>query len=193
MSDMVAARRVGQKCLATIGDPFHRPLQLARRPGHQPFLGIDDLLAAEAAADIGCHHAQLALGNAEDQHPDQHPRDMGKLGRGIERVVAGRGFVLGERSPRFHGVGHQPVVDEIDLGDVIGLGKGGVGRRRIAERPIATEIARHIFIELRRAGGRCRDNPRHRRQDAVFDGDALGGVAGGLEAVGDDHRHRSPT
>ena len=99
MGDMVAALRVGLEGLAAIGDPFHRPLQFARRPGHQPFLGIDDLLAAEAAADIGRHYPQLPLRYAQHQHPDQHPRDMGKLGRGIERVVAGRGLVLRQGSP----------------------------------------------------------------------------------------------
>jgi hypothetical protein len=99
MGDMVAALRVGLEGLAAIGDPFHRPLQFARCPGHQSFLSIDDLLAAETAADIRRHHAQLALGNTQHQHPNQHPRDMGKLGRGIERVVAGRGLVLRQGSP----------------------------------------------------------------------------------------------
>jgi len=56
MGDMVTALRIGLKGLAAIGDPFHRPLQFPRRPGHQRFLGIDDLLAAKAAADIGRHH-----------------------------------------------------------------------------------------------------------------------------------------
>ena len=103
---MVATLRVGKEGFAAIGDPLHRPLQLACRPGHERFLGIDDLLAAEAAADIGGDHAQLALGNAENQHPDQHPRNVRKLGRGIERVVARRGVVLGQGRPRFHCVRH---------------------------------------------------------------------------------------
>ena len=74
---MVAALSIGLEGLTAIGDPFHRPPQLARRPGHQCFLGINDLLAAEAAADIGRHHAQFPLRNAKDQHPNQHPRHMG--------------------------------------------------------------------------------------------------------------------
>ena len=49
---------------------------------------------------------------------------------------------------------------------------------------------RHLALELRRAGRRRRDDPRYRRQDAVFDADALGSVARGLDAVCDDHCHR---
>jgi hypothetical protein len=81
-------------------------------------------------------------------------------------------------------------VDEIDLGDVMGLGEGGVGCCGITDCPIATEIAWYIFIELRCAGRRRRDDTRHRRQNAVLDADALSGIARGLDAVGDDHRHR---
>jgi len=125
---MVAALRIRLERLAAIGDPFDRPLQLAGRPRHQGFLGIDYLFAAEAAADIGRHDTQLAFRNSEDQNSDQHPRDMGKLGRGIKRVIAGRGLILSQSSPRFHCVGHQSIVDEIDLGEVMGPGKGGVGR-----------------------------------------------------------------
>src|SRR5215471_9395942 len=53
MGDMVAALRVGLERFAAISDPFHGLLQFARRPGHQRFLGIDDLLAAKTTADIG--------------------------------------------------------------------------------------------------------------------------------------------
>ena len=166
------------KGLAAIGDPLYRPLHFARRPGHQRFFGIDYLLAAKAATDVRRHHAQLALGNAEDQHSDQHPRDMRKLGRGIERVVARGGLVLGNGRPRFHGVRHQPVVDEIDLGDVMRHGEGGVGCGRIADRPIAAEIAGHIFIELGRIGRDRSYGLRHNWQNTILDGDALDGAAG---------------
>ena len=186
---MVAALRVGKERFAAIGDPFHRSLQLACRPGHERFLGINNLLATKAPADIGCHHPQLALGNAEDQHPDQHAGDMWKLGRGIERVVAGRRFEFGQGRPRFHRVWHQPVIDEIDLGDVMGLGERGVGCRRITHRPIAAKIARYIFVELRCTGCRGRDDPRRYWQDAVVDRNAFGGASGGIDALGDDHRH----
>jgi hypothetical protein len=42
--------------------------------------------------------------------------------------------------------------DEIDLGNVMGLGEGDLCRRRIADRPIATEIARHVFMQLGASG-----------------------------------------
>ena len=115
---------------------------------------------------------------------------MRKLGRCIERVIAGRRLVLRQCRPRFHCVGHQSVIDEIDLGDVMGSRKGGVGRRCIADRPIATEIAWDILIELRCAGHHCRDDFGHRRQNAVMDVNALGSVASGFDAISDDHRHR---
>ncbi len=71
-------------------------------------------------------------------------------------------------------------------------GKGGISRCWIADRPIAAEIARHTVIELRRIGPHRFDDPRYRRQNAVFDIDAFGGVTGRLNAVGDNHRHRVP-
>ena len=54
----VARRMVGEEHLAAGGDPFHRPADLARRPGDQHVLGIDEVLGAEAAADIGRDEAQ---------------------------------------------------------------------------------------------------------------------------------------
>ena len=187
---MVAALRVGLKGFTAIGDPFDRPLQLARGPRHQPFFGINHLLAAKAAADIGRHDAELSLGNPQHQHPDQDPRDVRQLGRGVERVIAGGGLVLRQGGSRLHRVGDQPVVDEIEPGDVMSPGKGGLGRHRIADRPIAAEIARHTFIELRRIGPYRGDDPSHCRQNPIFDLNAFGGVAGDLDAVGNDHRDR---
>jgi hypothetical protein len=72
----------------------------------------------------------------------------------------------------------------------MGLGEGSVGCRCIADGPIATEIARHVLIELRRTRRHRHDYTSDRRQDAIFDADALGSVSGGLDAVADDHRHR---
>ena len=70
MGDMIAALRIGLESFAAIGNPFDRPFQLTRGPGHQCLLGIDDLLAAKAAADVRGHHAQLAFRYAEDQDTD---------------------------------------------------------------------------------------------------------------------------
>ena len=64
---MVARLMVGDEALAAGGDPFDRAADALGRPQDQRMLGIDEVLRAEAAADIGCdephgrgRHAQRA-------------------------------------------------------------------------------------------------------------------------------------
>ena len=62
---MLAAVGVGGQALAPILDPSQRDAELARGPGQRDLLGQQDALVAEAAADIGRHHADLAFVQAQ--------------------------------------------------------------------------------------------------------------------------------
>ena len=69
-ADMVAAVGVGQEALAPLVDPLHRPIHFARRPGGDDLLGIDELLDAETATDIGRNDPNAILVEAQHFHDE---------------------------------------------------------------------------------------------------------------------------
>ena len=103
---------------------------LLRRPQADDLFRIDEDLRAEAAADIGRDHAQLVLGRHADEGGDHEPRDMRVLRRVPEREAVGAGIVFADRGARLDRVRHQAVVDDVELGDVLGRLERGVGRLR---------------------------------------------------------------
>ena len=110
------------------------------------------------------------------------------LRRGVERIFAVRGVVDAERAARLDRIGGHPVVDEANLGDVLGTGESGVGRGLVAER---NRHARHC-----RSGNRPRFSAAlrfrrlfeidHRRQRLIVDRHELGGIARLRFGFGDD-------
>ena len=130
LGDMIAAVGVGDEAFRTLAGPFHRPVELARRPQANDLLRIDENLRAETAADIGRDHAQLVLGRHADEGRDDQPRDVRILRRVPQRQAAACGIVLGDRRARLHGVRHQAVVDELEFGDVLGVLERRIGRVR---------------------------------------------------------------
>ena len=165
-----------RKDFGAVGRPLHRPAHFARRPQADDFLGIDEDLGAEAAADVGRDDAQLVLGRHADEGGDHQPRHMRVLAGVPQREVIVAGVVFGQRRARLDGVGHQAVVDEVELGDVLGIGESGVGRFRIAELPLVDGVVGRVLVDLRRPiPGLGRID--HRRQHLVVDLDLLGGVA----------------
>ena len=62
---MLAAIGAGDQVLAPVLEPPQREAELARGPRQRDFLGQQDALVAEAAADIGRHHADLAFVQAQ--------------------------------------------------------------------------------------------------------------------------------
>ena len=84
---MLAAVGVGGQVLAPVLDPLQRDAELARRPRQRHLLGAQDALVAEAAADIGRHHADLALVDAE-AFGEAGADDVGLLRRGVHDELA---------------------------------------------------------------------------------------------------------
>ena len=84
---VLAAVGVGGQALAAVLDPPQRRADLARGPGQRDLLRQQDALVAEAAADIGRHHADLALVQPEAfGKPRAH--DVRLLGRGVHDELA---------------------------------------------------------------------------------------------------------
>ena len=191
MRDVIAAMRVGQKGLRAIRRPFHRAFHLARGPQANDFFRINENLRAETAADIGRDDAQFVFRRHADKCGDDQPRDMRILRRVPQREIVGALVIFRERRARLHGIRHQAIVDDIELGDVLGGGESRGGG--LLDRQDAT--GRSCCWRCRRwicgAPGACAlAGSTTAVQHVVVDLDLLGGVAALRHSLGDHHRHR---
>jgi len=106
----------------------------------------------------------------------------------VQRVAVIGAAVTSVRRARLDRIRNQPVVDELELGDVGRLGKGGVDRRLVAQRPdvagvVRCDVVQHWRTLLSRLG-----RVDHRRQHVVVHLDQLGGVARLLLGLGNHDR-----
>ena len=85
--DHAAAVDRGDVRLGPLLDPLHRRAELPRDREAERLLRVDVQLRAEAAADVGCDHAELPLGNPERQR-ERRPQDVRDLRRGPDRELA---------------------------------------------------------------------------------------------------------
>ena len=103
---------------------------------------------------------------------------------------AGAGIVFADRGARLDRVRHQAVVDDVELGDVLGRLERGVDRFGVAEVPLIDGVVRRDLVDLRRALLLRRGGIGDRRQHRVIDFDLLGGVARLRQRLGDHDRDR---
>ena len=151
VGDVIAPVRVDEERLGAVRHPFHRPPDALGRPQRHDLFRINENLRAEAAADVGRDHAQLVLRRHADEGGDDEARDV-RILRGVpQRERAGASVVLGEGGARLDRVGHQPIVDDVELGDVLGRLEGGIDRFGVAEVPLVDRIVRRDVMDLRRA------------------------------------------
>ena len=94
------------------------------------------------------------------------------------------------RGARLHRVRHQPVVDDVELGDVLGRFERRLGRLRIAEVPLIDGVVRRHVVDLRCARSLRRGRIGHRRQHRVVDLDLFGCVARLRQRLRDHDRDR---
>ena len=165
------------------GDDFHRHARLA----------------AEAAADVGGHDANVLVRQAEGLQRDRHHAALGerRLRRRPERQAAGQVEQAG------HGVGFDGAMrvarhgvdvfeDEIGLPEALfdvalaGLAPVGDVRARAREEPRHLLVAAEIGVDEHGIllQGVC--EAQHGGQLFVVDLDQLGGAQGGLGGFGDD-------
>ncbi len=112
------------------------------------------------------------------------------LRRVPEREALAAGIVLGQRSARLHRVRHQPVVDELELGDMLGCLECGGSGVMVAQVPVVDRVVGGDLVDQRRAFGGGLGGIDHRRQHLVIDDNLLGRVLGLRERVRDDDGNR---
>ena len=100
------------------------------------------------------------------------------------------GVIFGECRARLHRVRHQPIVDDIELGDVLGRFECGFSAFRIADVPLIDGVVRRDFVDLRGARLLRRGQVGDRRQYGVVDLELFGGVARLRQRFRDDNRDR---
>ena len=97
-----------EQVLASVLDPFHRPVELARRERNQVVLGIELAAHAEAAADIGLDHVDAFLGQVHALRKNP-PVSERHLGRARNRHLGVRSIPDGQQAPRLHAHGGVPL------------------------------------------------------------------------------------
>ena len=166
----------GDQVLAPVLGPGHRALELARQPHHHDVFAAERHFLAEAAADVGRDHAQIALRHAEHvgdggAHEMRHLRGAG------QRDAAAGGVIGGVRRARLHRRRVLPVRARLDGDDLV---------RAVPDRVEAgglhfafeDDIAGRLGVHLRRAGGERGERIDHRHGRLDHEIDLLGDVFG---------------
>ena len=152
LADIVAAVFVGHDDLGPFAAPFHRPVELPRRPQHQPVIDILPALGAEAAADIVDHDAHLALRHLEHVGREHVTHPMRIIHIGIERVTVLKLIEHPQRPSGFHILGMHPRNDMTPADDMFRLRERRVGRRLVAALERVRNIVA-IFVPDHRGAG----------------------------------------
>ena len=111
--------------------------------------------------------------------------------RGVpQREAATAGVILADRGARLHGVRHQPVIDDVELGYVLGGLERLVHRGAIAELPLVNGVARCDGVNERCVRALRLGGIRDRRQYLVIDLKFFAGIARLRQRLGDHYRDR---
>ena len=187
VGDVVAPVGVAQEGFAALGRPLDRAADLLGGPNAHGFLGVDEDLGAEAAADVRRDDAQLVFGRDADEGGQHEAGDVRVLARGVEREAFGALVVVAHRGARLHGVGDQAVVDEVELGHVGGAREGVVGRLAVAEVPAEHDVVGRDLVHGLAADASRRGGVHHGVEHLVVHRDLLRRVLGLRVGVGDHH------
>ena len=189
VGDVVARVLVGRNGLAALARPFHRAAELARRPQHQPVLGVLPALGAEGAADVAHDHADRVLGHLEDVGGQRVAHAVRILHVGVERVAALAGIPGAQRAARLQVLRVHARDHVAPAHHPRGAREGRVGRGLVAGLVQVGDVVRAGVPHRGPAAGRG-GRGGHRGQRSVIDLDPCGGVLGLGERLGHDHGDR---
>ena len=183
--DHVAPVDRRQVSLGTLLRPLDRAAELAGERDHDHVLRVHVELGAEATADVRRDHADLRLGNAEDERVGR-AHDVRSLRGGRDRHVAG-GAHLAERGARLHRRRDQPLLAVVLL-DRHGRVREDLVRVAGDQRPRVRLVAGRVVVNGRRTAGDRQFDVGHVRQRLVVDLDELGCVLRLNACLGHDDR-----
>ena len=179
---------VGQEALGPVGDPAHRAVEPARRPGDQHDLDLHAGLHAEGAADIAGEDADIGRLDPEIAVRHAVAQVVGRLVGGVHLHPPVRPD-LRPGAPRFHGVGGDAGDGEVQLRHMRRGGQVGLSFRLVAALPQEADIVGHVVPDRGRAGLHCGMRVGHDRQGRVVHNHRFRGLHGGAAGFRDDHRH----
>ena len=184
----IAAHIIADKRLVALGRPFHRPADAARAPGDQREFGKEAVARAEIAADLAGDDAHAFHRHAENRRQLLFlPYDSARAG--VERVASACRVIDAERGARLHRHAGDAIDPGVEPGDMGGARERRVGRGGIADLGVDHDV-RQVVIEPRRPRLDRGFGIGHRRQRLVIDDDALGGVLGRGNALGNHEGDR---
>ncbi len=137
--DQIAGLIVAEQRFVPLDDPFHRPAEFARRPGHQRELGIDHAAGAEIAADVAHQHAHVLGWHAENGGEVVLEPHRAAIA-GIDGVAPGLRIVSRKRGARLHRHAGDARDPGVEPGDMRGAGEGGCGRFGVADLGIEGDV-----------------------------------------------------
>ena len=162
---------------------------MAGRPQQQDPFGIEEVLGAEAAADVGRMQPNALRRQLEDGLGELPADAVQALPGQFEVHHAAGGIVACDAGARLDRRHDDAVVHHLDLDDVRSALHRLGDRRRIAALGMEGCIARRLVPDQGRAGHERRAAIDHSRQCFVVDLDQLRCLAGNLLVVGDDEGH----
>ena len=144
VGEVVASLVVRSETLSAFAGPFDRSGEFAGRPSYQGLLGVKRSLRAEAATYVWRDHPELVLGNRQDGSGDQKPDHMWVLARRVQRIVARTAVVFADSGARLHGIGDEPVVDDVEARHVVRPGERYINRGPVPQLPIEADVVRCV-------------------------------------------------
>ena len=184
---VLAAVGVGGEMLAHVLDPAHRMIELHREPRQRDLLAGEHALVAEAAADVGRDHADVAVLEAE-AFGEAGLHRMRELRRRDQREETQARIAIGEHAAAFDR--QHAVAGGADLARHLeGGARGGLLDVAVLGE-FDEDVVLPVLVDQRRAGLLRGDHVGDGRQLVVFDADAardvLGLGAGRRHAHGDE-------
>jgi hypothetical protein len=165
-------------------------LSAVQRPQQQDPFGIEEVLHAEAAADVGRVEVDALRRQLEHELGELAADAVHVLPRQLELQRIGRGMVVRDAGARLERRHDHAVVHHVDLDDVRGRAHRLGHDAGIALLQMKGHVARRLIPQRGRVLGECRASIDDGRQRIVVDLDQLGRVARDLGVVGHDEGHR---
>jgi hypothetical protein len=128
------------------------------------------------------------FGRHANECRDDEARDVGVLRRVPQRQAVIAGIVFGQRRAWLDRIRYQAVVDQIDLGDVLGRAERVFHRFLVAEVPLVDRVVGDLAVDLRRVFILRARRIDHGRQRLVIDLHCVGGITRLRLGLRDHHR-----